>query len=264
MNREDNICARQWLAGHPLAGTASPSNWLRYRVTPLPHGLPAGGCAAPPLRGQRVRDAGALPSLGLARGGRAHRGSSREKTEPARPLVVPLAPRGPVCRRGILSGLHDEGRAAVRVAMGLQSSPLGHTRGASTARTIVPKQAKRAGHAGTRPLAYLGAPPPVFCAGTGEQKAPPDRWAPSLALWRPMSWSPSAGGGVRWRRGRPCGLDRAHSTQGPESDFSLENGAQEGKALQNVLPFVLPCSESKCPLLVAKSSIFDADRSAAA
>ena len=127
--QRSNSCARQWLAGHPLAGTASPSNWLRYRVTPLPHGLPAGGCAAPPLRGQRVRDAGALPSLGLARGGRAHRGSSREKTEPARPLVVPLAPRGPVCRRGILSGLHDEGRAAVRVAMGLQSSPLGHARG---------------------------------------------------------------------------------------------------------------------------------------
>ena len=128
-NREDSSCARQWRAGNYQVGAASPSKWLRCRVTPHPRWFSRRGGAGPPLRGPRVRGAAAVPSLGRARAGRAHRGSSRGKTEPAQPLVVPLAPRGPVCRRGILSGLHDEGRAAVRVAMGLQSSPLGHARG---------------------------------------------------------------------------------------------------------------------------------------
>ena len=102
----------------------SPSKWLRCRVTPLPRWFSRRGAAAPPLRGPRVRGAGAVPSLGRARAGRAHRGSSRGKTEPAQPLVVPLAPQGPVCRHDTRSGLQDKGRAAVRAAMGCRQ-PIG-------------------------------------------------------------------------------------------------------------------------------------------
>ena len=54
---------------------------------------------------------------------------------------------------------------------------------------IVGARALSRSHAGTRPLAYLGAPHPVFYAGIDEQKAPPDRRVPSPALWRPRSWS---------------------------------------------------------------------------
>jgi len=130
--------------------------------------------------------------------------------------------------------------------MGLQSSPLGHARGASTARTIVPKQAKRAGHAGTRPLAYLGAPPPVFCAGIGEQKAPPDRRAPSLALWRPMSWSPWRLAGRGARDGRALwvgpGLTRL---KGRNRIFLWKIGAQKGRPFKKFSLLVLPCFQGK-------------------
>ena len=54
---------------------------------------------------------------------------------------------------------------------------------------IVGARALSRSHAGTRPLAYLGAPHPVFYAGIDEQKAPPGRRVPTPALWRPMSWS---------------------------------------------------------------------------
>ena len=54
---------------------------------------------------------------------------------------------------------------------------------------IVGARALPRSHAGTRPLAYLGAPHPVFYAGIDEQKAPPGRRVPSPALWRPRSWS---------------------------------------------------------------------------
>ena len=54
---------------------------------------------------------------------------------------------------------------------------------------IVGARALSRSHAGTMPLAYLGAPHPVFYAGIDEQKAPPGRRVPSPALWRPMSWS---------------------------------------------------------------------------
>jgi hypothetical protein len=47
---------------------------------------------------------------------------------------------------------------------------------------IVGARALSRSHAGTRPLAYLGAPHPVFYAGIDEQKAPPDRRVPTPAL----------------------------------------------------------------------------------
>jgi hypothetical protein len=230
VNREDNICARQWLAGHPLAGTASPSNWLRYRVTPHPRWFSRQGGAAPPLRGQRVRDAGALPSLGLARGGRAHRGSSREKTEPAQPLVVPLAPRGPVCRRGILSGLHDEGRAAVRVAMGLQSGPLGHARGgrAQRAQSCLNRPKERATPARGPWHTWELHPRCSVPACVSRRPLPtagPHLWPCGAPCHGPHGGWGGAGRGM----GAPCGLDRGSLDSRPESDFSLENRSTEGQ-----------------------------------